>query len=102
MTPGTSNIEERLEAFASRGKTNGFTLRIWSSKAKALEKQGIILRNPKPTGRIGEAEYEIDFSIPMPGTFSEYLYEIAMRKNISESVQAIGDVTPLPHPYNQD
>lgn len=71
-------IEERLEIFAEKGYLGGFTLRIWDSKAKSLRKQGIILDNPKPTGRKGEAQYEVCFLFPVPGTFSEKLYNIAM------------------------
>ena len=71
-------IEERLEIFAEKGFLGGFTLRIWNSKAKSLIKQGILLENPVPTGRKGEAQYEVSFLIPTPGTFSEELYNTAM------------------------
>lgn len=76
------SIEDRLEIFAQGGLTHGFTLRLWNAKAKTLEKQGIILRNPKPTGRKGENQYEIDFSNPTPGTFSQELYDIAKKHGL--------------------
>lgn len=71
-------IEERLKIFAEKGYLGGFTLKVWDSKAKSLRKQGIFLDNPQPTGRKGEAQYEICFLFPVPGTFSEELYNIAM------------------------
>lgn len=72
-------IEERLEIFALKGFTGGFTLKLWPCKAKSLEKQGIILRQQKPTSRKGEYTYEIDFSMPIPNTLSEELYNIAIK-----------------------
>lgn len=77
-------IEQRLEEFAELGKDHGFTLRIWDSKVKSLEKEGIRLLNPKPTGRRGENRYEIDFSNPVPGTMSERLYHIALQVRINK------------------
>lgn len=77
MTPRIT-IEDRLENKAYKGITCGFTLKLWPSQAKALERKGLVLRNPKPTKRRGEKEYEIDFSIPVPGTYSEDLYKIAV------------------------
>lgn len=77
-------IEQRLEEFAELGKDHGFTLRIWDSKVKSLEKEGIRLLNPKPTGRMGEHRYEIDFSHPIPGTMSERLYHIALQAYIKK------------------
>lgn len=94
-------IEERLEIFAQGGLTHGFTLRLWDSKAKALEKQGIVLRNPKPTGRKGEKQYEIDFSLPLPGTLSQELYNIAKEHAPKESEDS-APAEPLHPPYSQD
>lgn len=88
-------IEDRLESFAENGMLCGFTLKLWNSKAKSLEKMGIMLRNPISTGRKGEYEYEIDFSIPIPGTFSEELYNIAMAYRKEN-----GEVLPTPEPIN--
>ena len=92
-------IEDRLMIFAEGGITNGFTLRLWKDKAKKLEKEGIVLRNPVPTGRSGETKYEIDFSVPMPGTFSEQLYEIAVVSGKNESTIEAGTIN---HPYEVD
>ena len=94
-------IEERLEVFAQGGLTHGFTLRLWDSKAKSLEKQGIVLSNPKPTGRKGENQYEIDFSLPLPGTFSQELYNIAM-ECCPVGVENLPSAEPLHPPYSQD
>ena len=93
-------IEERLEVFAQGGRTHGFTLRLWHSKAKALEKQGIVLRNPKPTERKGEKQYEIDFSLPIPGTLSQKLYDIA-KKNRPKDAKENASVESLCPPYSQ-
>ena len=74
-------IEERLEIFAQRGMTHGFSLKLWPSKAKALRREGIVLSNPRPTGRRGEKRFDINFSNPTPGKFSETLFLMAMEEN---------------------
>ena len=87
-------IEERLEIFAQGGLTGGFTLKLWKSKAKSLEKQGIVLFNPKPTGRNGEMKYEIDYSVPIPGTLSETLYQMAMESRSASAKKSTLSVQP--------
>lgn len=78
------SIEKMLEEFAKLGKDHVFKLRILDSKVKSLEKEGIRLLNPQPTGRRGENRYEIDFSNPVPGTMSERLYHIALQVRINK------------------
>ena len=94
-------IEDRLEAYAEKGELGGFTLKLWKSKAKSLEKQGIVLHNPVPTGREGEAQYEIDFSIPIPGTFSEELYNMAMKVRQKKGIVS-PKAEPLYPPYSME
>lgn len=95
------SIEDRLESFAENGILCGFTLKLWKSKAKSLEKMGIVLRNPIPTGRKGECEYEIDYSIPIPGTFSEELYNMAMAFQKANRV-FFSPSEPISLPYDMD
>ena len=94
-----TTIEDRLEAFDLKGKTCGFTLKLWSSKAKSLEKRGIILRNPQPTERKGEALYEIDFSLPLPGSYAEELYNIAQKNRPADQEENWTEPEPLHPPY---
>ena len=86
-------IEDRLAIFAQGGMMKGFTLKIWKRKAVYLEKEGIKLTNPKPTGKKGLSKYEVDFSTPIPGTLSQRLYNLAM-ENSPEN-----DAVPIPYSY---
>jgi len=95
------SIEDRLEMYAEHGYTKGFTLKIWNPKANYLRLQGVSLRNPIPTDRRGEYQYEVDFSAPLPGTLSERLYKIAMEVNPDQIVTARPS-GPFPIPYNID
>ena len=70
-------IEERLVEYASLGYTKGFRLNIWHRKASQLSREGIRLTEARPTGREGESRYKIDFSVPIPGTFSQTLFDLA-------------------------
>ena len=86
-------IEDRLVIFAQGGMTKGFTLKIWKNKVKHLEKEGIKLKNPQPTGKKGLSKYEVDFSEPVPDTFSEKLFDIAVENGYKE------DRVPVPYSY---
>ena len=88
-------IEDRLESFAAKGQLGGFTLKLWNSKAKSLQRQGIVLHNPVPTEREGEIRYEIDFSIPVPGTLSQQLYDTAMKVRKQKGI-----ISPEAEPHN--
>ena len=81
---GHITLLERLEVFAEGGVLNGFTLRLWDKQAERLKKEGILLKNPQPTGRKGENRYEIDFSSPIHGTLSMRLYLMALEAQASE------------------
>lgn len=92
-----SRYEERLEAFARQGRTAGFRISIWKGQAKKLEKEGIILRDELSTETKGKFSYEVDFSLPIPGTFSEHLHKIALENRPEESDDK--PVEPLHPPY---
>ena len=96
------SIEERLTIFAEGGRLNGFTLRLWADQAAKLQRQGIVLTNPIPTGRKGETRYDIDFSLPLPGTMSETLYYIAV--TVNPKIKEVSQTPPEPmkHPYEMD
>lgn len=90
--------EDRLEEFAQKGRTSGFRISLWKNQAKKLEKEGIILRNPRPTEQSGKISYDIDFSLPIPGTFSEHLHKIAL-ENVPEGKKDEEPAEPLHPPY---
>lgn len=73
-------IEDLKNCALSTGRTSGIRKKLWKSQAKFLQSEGIVLSNPKATKRVGEAEYEIDFSKPVPGTLSEELFNAASAK----------------------
>ena len=84
---GRLSIEDRLEIFAEGGLFNGFTLCLWNKQADHLLEEGIILSDPKPTGRKGEYRYKIDFSHPSKGTLSERLYLMACEARGKEVIE---------------
>ena len=96
------SIEERLVILAESGRVNGFTLKLWKSQVSRLQKQGIVVTNPRPTDRKGENRYDIDFSLPLPGTMSEKLYGIAVEAN--PKLKEVSEIPPEPlnHPYEMD
>ena len=95
-------IEERLVILAESGRVNGFTLKLWNSQVSRLQKQGIVVTNPRHTERKGENRYDIDFSLPLPGTMSEKLYNIAVKANPKLKEVSQTPPEPLNHPYEMD
>ncbi len=89
--------EKRLVEFAAHGRTAGFRLPLWDGQAKKLRKEGVALSGETPTGTKGKNFYDIDFSLPIPGTFSEYLHKIAL-ENIPEGSED-KPIEPLHPPY---
>lgn len=90
--------EEKLKSFARNGRTRGFRIKLWKGQAKKVEKEGVILRDPKETDQKGQMSYEVDFSWPIPGTLSEELYEIACQ-NAPNGGKDVEPVEPLHPPY---
>lgn len=95
-----SRYEERLESFARQGRTAGFRITLWKGQAKKLGKEGIVLRDELPTETKGKFSYSVDFSLPVPGTFSERLNQIAWEawKELSDESDST-EPEPLHHPY---
>ena len=92
-----SRYEERLESFARQGRTDGFRITIWKGQAKKLEREGIILRDELPTETKGKFSYTVDYSLPIPGTFSEKLNKIAWENRPEGSDNSAPE--PLHPPY---
>lgn len=90
--------EEKLKVFARNGRTSGFRITLWKGQAQKVEKEGVILRDPKATDKKGRMSYAVDFSWPIPGTLSEELYEIACQ-NAPNSGKDNEPIEPMHLPY---